>query len=416
MVNSKGWLMGWLLIGLVAGVSGAVSADADASRKPSATGCATQPAIQPATRPATRPADAGRPLFLIGDRITVTQSEFAQIVGTNVDRLWPMRERVLSQIFESALFKLYVQDHPELVTDEKVEQHIRTVMERVGASTREEFEQYLAGRNISMEDYLQRARLEVARANLIREGMEKSRDEEVLARLWATRREEFDGTYVKLRHIMFRMPHYATPEQRAEIRRTLTEMREDMRAGRRTWAECVAESDSSVRGGELGGLRRHGMGNEFLMEVAFKLEPGEISEIVETPLGYHIIQVTERVKGTWTFEQAKREMQRWLRKHNQIEVFVESFRRYPVVGVSAPTRPTAVATQPAERQGPPTLADLEEHLARRRSVVTQPTTGSGTRQTSRPAQAARPIRPLTPATQPAGSLHGKPTTRPDNRP
>ena len=55
-----------------------------------------------------------------------------------------------------------------------------------------------------------------------------------------------------------------------------------------------ADSASRTQGGELGWFRRGVMVKHF-EDVAFHLKPGEISEVVPTPFGYHIIQV-ERIQ------------------------------------------------------------------------------------------------------------------------
>lgn len=57
-------------------------------------------------------------------------------------------------------------------------------------------------------------------------------------------------------------------------------------------AEHSDDRGSAAQGGELGTFRREQMVPEF-SEAAFALEIGEISDIVESPFGYHVILRTE---------------------------------------------------------------------------------------------------------------------------
>ena len=53
-------------------------------------------------------------------------------------------------------------------------------------------------------------------------------------------------------------------------------------------AASLSDGPTGIRGGDLGWFQRGQMVPAF-DEAAFNLDPGGISEIVESPLGYHII-------------------------------------------------------------------------------------------------------------------------------
>lgn len=86
------------------------------------------------------------------------------------------------------------------------------------------------------------------------------------------------------------------PQAIEEVKERLNDMRERIQEGEsfRKFAVMYSEDPgSATKGGELGFMHRNDLVPEF-SAVAFKLEQGDVSRIVETDFGYHIIQLIER--------------------------------------------------------------------------------------------------------------------------
>jgi peptidyl-prolyl cis-trans isomerase C len=102
----------------------------------------------------------------------------------------------------------------------------------------------------------------------------------------------------KARHIMIKAETAATPDVKKKARERAEEVLKKIKAGEdfaKLAAEYSDDPGSKAKGGELGFLEK-GKTFKTFDEAAFKLNPGEVSDIVETPYGFHIIKMDEKKK------------------------------------------------------------------------------------------------------------------------
>jgi hypothetical protein len=125
--------------------------------------------------------------------------------------------------------------------------------------------------------------------------------EEQLQQRWRT---EGPGAEISARHILLRVPAEATPAQRDSVQQLAASLRQRAVAGE-DFAQLAQQHSqdpgSAARGGDLGFFGRGRMVAPF-DEAAFALQPGEISNVVESPFGYHVIRVDDRRQPQLTEE------------------------------------------------------------------------------------------------------------------
>ncbi len=115
----------------------------------------------------------------------------------------------------------------------------------------------------------------------------------------------------RIRHILIAVPENADEKTRQQALAKAREIRQRLLAGEdfaKLAREYSDDPGSKAKGGDLGFVRR-GVLEKHFEKVAFSLPEDEISEPVETPFGYHIIQVTEiRPAEIKPFEAVKRQI------------------------------------------------------------------------------------------------------------
>ncbi len=135
---------------------------------------------------------------------------------------------------------------------------------------------------------------------------------------------------VKASHILFKVPYNASPEEVEKVKAKALKVLNLAKSGE-DFAELArkySEGPSAKNGGELGYFTKKDMVPEFA-NAAFKMKPGEISDLVRSPYGFHIIKV-EDVKPAHhkTLEEVKDEIRNKLVNEKARDIAFEAARRF----------------------------------------------------------------------------------------
>lgn len=137
-----------------------------------------------------------------------------------------------------------------------------------------------------------------------------------------SRKGEFAHDERRVSHILLTVPKDAKPEARAKVKAEAEALLKEVRANPARFAELARSKSqdpgSAANGGDLGFFGRGAMVKPF-EDVAFRMKQGQISEVVETEFGYHILKLDE-VRET-DFDAARTQVLEKLRKEKAAAQF-----------------------------------------------------------------------------------------------
>ncbi|MFW5796011.1 MAG: peptidylprolyl isomerase [Alkalispirochaeta sp.] len=275
-----------------------------------------------------------------GERITVEdavarvngqllpRSEFDQVLASNIARFEAQNQQAFDpqyrpqlerQVLDSLITReLLEQEAARLGVEVSDEQVDETLGQFKGQFPNESaYQMALEQEGFTEDEFLGELRRQMVIEEVIRTRAydEVAVTEEQMRSFYDDNPQYFEiSDQVEARHIILTTEGITDEETLAEKRAEIEEIRQEIVDGAdfAAVARERSEGPSASDGGELGRFGRGQMVPEF-EEAAFALEPGEISDVVETEFGYHILQVTDKVSGrTETFEEAQDNIETFL--------------------------------------------------------------------------------------------------------
>jgi peptidyl-prolyl cis-trans isomerase C len=198
-----------------------------------------------------------------------------------------------------------------------------------------EFKQALAARDLSVDQLKADARVDMLIDRMMQAELAAAVDAtEADARaFYDGNPDKFEqGESVRASHILIMANEQADAAAKQAASARMDGILKRARSGEDFAALAKEHSEDSTReqGGDLGFFPRGQMVPAF-DQVAFSLKPGEISDVVATQFGYHIIKVAEKKPATTVpYDEVKGRILEFLsnqKKQERIESFIEDARK-----------------------------------------------------------------------------------------
>ena len=137
---------------------------------------------------------------------------------------------------------------------------------------------------------------------------------------------------VRASHILIRVDEKADAATKKKAKDQIESVLKQARAGAdfAKLAQEYSQDGSAAQGGDLNYFTRQQMVPAFA-DVAFSLKPGQISDVVTTQFGYHIIKVTDHKPARVVpYEEAAAKIKEFLgeqKKQQHADAFIESLKK-----------------------------------------------------------------------------------------
>jgi peptidyl-prolyl cis-trans isomerase SurA len=237
-----------------------------------------------------------------------------------------IRKTALYRLIDKKLIDQKIKELNITVPDDELRQTIEDVKKQ-NKLTQEKLVSALSAQGLSLAQYEAQLREQIERLKLMGQEVRAKIQvgEKELREYYNANLKSFStDTSFRARHIFFRLTKDPEPKEINKVMTTALMVLQEARSGN-DFAELARkysdDPQAAKDGGELGIFKKGDMLPEIEDNV-INMKPGEISDLVITPAGFHIIKLEESTIGkTRSFEEVKGEIEELLYKKKSEERF-----------------------------------------------------------------------------------------------
>jgi parvulin-like peptidyl-prolyl isomerase len=252
--------------------------------------------------PAQAPAAATKPAAVVnGEPITFTEIKAIldtmppPVVPSTADQKREMQQNVVEMLIDDLIMRQFLRKHapaPSKIDIDKEIVELRTALEKKKSSLPEFLRESNQTEAQLRNDIVGRLQWKAFISGRINDVMVKT--------YYDTNKVFFDKVMVQASHILIKLGPKTTDAEKQAARIKLLTIRQEIVAGKMEFADAAkkySECPSKENGGDIGYFPYKFVVLEPFAKAAFGMKVGDISDVVQTDFGMHLIKVTGRKDG-----------------------------------------------------------------------------------------------------------------------
>jgi peptidyl-prolyl cis-trans isomerase C len=320
----------------------AASAQAGQSAQATTPAAAGQPA-QPSAEAPAKPVPAQLPEVVAKvNGETIDKTEFEKAIQNVEGRAGgpvpaDQRDRVYRGVLDQLIaYRLLMQETKSRnidVPEAEVDARIAQIKQQFPSE--DEFKKQLAQRKMTVEQLREDAKSDMRVAKMLEAEVNTkvAVQPDDVNTFYQQNPEKFQQPErVRASHILIRTDEKADAKAKEAAKAKAADLLKQVKDGK-DFAELAKQHSqdpgSAVKGGDLGFFQKGQMVGAF-ERAAFALKPGEVSDIVETPFGFHIIKGAEKQAArTVPIDEVKPQIEQFLQnqqRQQKTQAFIESLK------------------------------------------------------------------------------------------
>ena len=254
---------------------------------------AADAAPEPTSKPAPAP-DLKTVLANVGGT-DITAGQVEDVLNTikdiPADKKDDARKKILEFVIRNAVNHKYLEKEKVQCTPEEEAAFTKEKIAPAAEQAKMTVEQFLKDKGLSKEFIQDQIRF----GKVMKDACSKEKADAFVK----DNPDYFNGTQVRASHILITCPEFASTQVQQDAVKKLEQISADIKAGKISFedaAKKVSDCPSKEKGGDLDFFTYEKMVPSFAV-AAFAAKKGEVTPVVRSKFGFHLIKVTDRKDG-----------------------------------------------------------------------------------------------------------------------